>query len=196
MTYCKRCVCGNVIKYEKKGGAPLRCTKCSRFIAAVTEEVYMEPDEIPQTPAVSVPVSESAGEIATPASNTAPIPDPPTEPHPEPGGSPASGGFAISLETPDGYFSIPVTEPIVVGRNAAGLEYLGAFGDVSREHFRIAPRSNGISATLTDISSWGTYVNGVRMVKHSSIAVSNSTEIRLASRAILILRVKEVNGDA
>ena len=76
--------------------------------------------------------------------------------------------------------------------NAAGKEYLGRFPDVTREHLTITPRANGITATLTDNGRWGTHVNGTRMVKGSSIVVSNYSEIRLASKAILLVRVKEV----
>ena len=90
---------------------------------------------------------------------------------------------------------IPVREKLDVGRNSAGKEYLGQFPDVTRAHFTIAPRANGISATLTDHGRWGTYINGTRMIKESSVVVSNYSEIRLASRAILLVRVKEVEGN-
>lgn len=169
MAYCKRCVCGHVNLYEQKGRAPLRCTKCSRFIAAVVEELYEEP--VQQEPKT----------------------DRPSEPREVPE---APKGFVITLESPDGSFVLPVTEQITVGRNAAGMDYLVRYADVSRTHFTIEPRFNGISATLTDISSKGTFVNGVRMVKGSSVAVSNSTVLRLANHAILIVRVKEAGKNA
>lgn len=172
MAYCKRCVCGHLNIYEHLGGAPLRCTQCSRFIAAVTEEVY--DSSIRQEPE-SVAPQEKFNRI-----------DPP-KPH--------STGFAITLESPEGDLVLPVTEPLTVGRNAAGKDYLVSYADVSREHFVIEPRSNGISATLTDISRHGTFVNGVRMVKGTSIAVSNSALIRLGVNACLVVRVKEVIRD-
>lgn len=175
MAYCKRCVCGHVNIYEKKGHAPLRCTKCNRFIAAVTETIYCESKEEAQIP---------REEPKAPA-----LPE--TKPE-----APKPKVFAITLESPEGDFVLPVTAPITVGRNAEGMTYLENYADVSRNHFTIEPRSNGISATLTDISSLGTYVNGVRMVKGSSVAVSNSTVLRLGGSALLVVRVKEVGSDA
>lgn len=175
MAYCKRCVCGHVNIYEKKGLSPLRCTKCNRFIAAVTETVYVEPKDEPEIPQEQ--------------------PKTPSEPEKKPA-VPKPKVFAITLESPEGDFVLPVTGPITVGRNAEGMDYLVNYPDVSRTHFTIEPRSNGISATLTDISSQGTFVNGVRMVKGTCVAVSNSAVLRLATSAILIVRVKEVDSDA
>lgn len=167
MAFCKRCQCSHVLIYEERGGAPLRCPKCSRFLAFINEEVYKEPE---------------------------PIPEPGPEPTPEPESvpEPVKKSFLITLESPDGELVIPVREKMDVGRNSAGKEYLGQFPDVTRAHFTIAPRANGISATLTDHGRWGTYINGTRMIKESSVVVSNYSEIRLASRAILLVRVKEV----
>lgn len=191
MAYCKRCACGHINKYERMGGAPLRCTKCSRFIAAVTEEIYREQEEAPvREEKPSVREEEQVREDNRPGEKEREEgtgEQPPAVP---------AKGFVITLEAPDGSFVLPVDGPITVGRNAKGMEYLGVYGDVSREHFTIAPRANGISATLTDISSMGTYVNGVRMMKGTSVAVSNFTELRLATRAFLLVRVKEVNGNA
>lgn len=177
MAYCKRCVCGHVNMYEQQGRAPLRCSACSRFIAAVVEELYEEPVQ-----------------QETPKTEQEPRKDPDVPEVPEVPEQPKR--FVITLESPDGAFSLPVTEEITVGRNAAGMDYLVRFADVSRTHFTIAPRFNGISATLTDISSQGTYVNGVRLVKGTPVAVSNSTVLRLANHAILILRVKEAGNHA
>lgn len=176
MAYCKHCQCGHTLVYENMGGSPLRCPKCNRFIAALKEEIYQEQE--PEEKAEEIPQGEQ----------------PPEKPEFTPP-APASR-FLITLESPDGELVIPVTQEIKVGRNAAGKEFLGQFGDVTREHFSIAPRSNGITATLTDHSRWGTYINGVRMIKESSVVVSNYSEIRLASRAILLVRVKEVNANA
>lgn len=187
MAYCKRCACGHVNVYEQMGGAPLRCTKCSRFIAAITEEVYVEQTQEQQNQ------EQSQDQTQEQTRETEQRQEPQTGETTQP--QTGSQGFVITLESPEGDFVLPVTENITVGRNAAGMRYLEHYPDVSRQHFTIEPRLNGISATLTDISSWGTYVNGVRMMKGSSVAVSNSAELRLATKAILIVRVKEVNGN-
>lgn len=200
MAYCKRCPCGHVNLYEKMGGAPLRCSKCSRFIAAVTEEIYVEAEETVQveTPQPETPEAPKPEETEQEQEQQSQEPERTDEEEPSAQKIEEVGAkrFRITLESPDGSFVLPVTTQMTVGRNAAGMEYLGAYGDVSRDHFTIAPRANGISATLTDVSSWGTYVNGVRLIKGSSVAVSNYTEIRLASRAFLLVRVKEVSADA
>ena len=203
MAYCKRCPCGHVNLYEKMGGAPLRCSKCSRFIAAVTEEIYVEAEQTvrEETPQPEVAEQEIPQTEVTQPEPTEQQPQEPEvtddeEPSAEQMEAVGTKRFRITLESPDGSFVLPVTTSLTVGRNAAGMEYLGPYADVSRQHFTIAPRSNGISATVTDESSWGTYINGVRLIKGSSVAVSNYTEIRLASRAFLLVRVKEVSADA
>lgn len=180
MAYCKRCQCGHVLIYDHMGGAPLLCPKCTRFIAAIAEEVYQEPEHIEQE--AKNPEPECPTSSIDPAELPLPIA--------------AEKNFRITLESPDGELILPVTEQMDVGRNAAGKEYLGNFIDVTREHFTIAPRANGITATLTDHSTFGTYINGVRMIKESSVVVSNFSEIRLASKAVLLVCVREVNKDA
>lgn len=176
MAYCKHCPCGHTLIYENMGGSPLRCPKCTRFIAALTEEIYQE--QAPEEETVEAPLDEQPPE------------------KPETTTFVPARRFLITLESLDGELVIPVTQEITVGRNAAGKEFLGQYGDVTREHFSIAPRDNGITATLTDHSRWGTYINGVRMIKESSVVVSNFSEIRLASRAVLLVCVKEVNANA
>lgn len=176
MAYCKRCVCGHVTVYPQAGQAPLRCSKCSRFIAAVTETVYVEAEEELKTPEEEPKTVEEQPEAPPPPSTRK--------------------GFAMTLESPDGDYVLQVAGPMTVGRNAEGRAYLEEYPDVSRNHFTIEPRPNGITATLTDLSSMGTYVNGVRMVKGSSVAISNSTVLRLGNSAFLVVRMKEVDSDA
>lgn len=184
MAWCKRCQCGFLMIFDKIGGAPLRCPKCNRLTLFMNETEYVEPAQEPEEekPQEETPVREP---VETPE------PEPTPEPTPEPEPL-VRKSFEISLESPDGEVQIPIWGKTTVGRNAAGKEFLGRFPDVSREHFQITPRANGITATLTDVGRLGTYVNGTRMVKGSSVVVSNYSEIRLATKAILLVRVKEV----
>lgn len=196
MAWCKRCQCGFLMIFDKIGGAPLRCPKCNRLTLFMNETEYVEPAQEPEEekPQEETPVREP---VETPEPEPTPEPTPEPEPIPEPEPTPepeplVRKSFEISLESPDGEVQIPIWGKTTVGRNAAGKEFLGRFPDVSREHFQITPRANGITATLTDVGRLGTYVNGTRMVKGSSVVVSNYSEIRLATKAILLVRVKEV----
>ena len=192
MAFCKHCNCGHTIIFEQMGGAPLLCPNCKRRTMFLKEELYVEPAPEPEPLPVPEPAPEPIPE-PVPEPTPEPIPEPIPEPTPEPEPAPVvRKEFLITLESPDGELVLPVREKLVVGRNAAGKEYLGRFPDVTREHLTITPRANGITATLTDNGRWGTHVNGTRMVKGSSIVVSNYSEIRLASKAILLVRVKEV----
>lgn len=183
MAYCKRCQCGHVMVFEDMGGAPLRCPKCHRFTAFLKEEKYQDVKPEEEKTSGEPPKSEEKS-VAEQAEN----------PKPQPEKIPQR--FLITLETPDGEFVIPINEKVTIGRNSVGKEYLGRFPDVTREHITLTPRTNGITATLTDHGRWGTFVNGTRMVKESSVVVSNYSEIRLASKAIFVVRVKEVDQNA
>ena len=185
MAYCKHCNCGHVIIFEEMGGAPLLCPKCRRKTMFLKEEKYVEPAPEPVQEPTPEPVQEP-----TPEPAAEPVVEQPPVSEPEPV---VKKSFLITLESPDGELVLPVREKITVGRNSAGKEYLGRFPDVTREHFEIAPRANGITATLTDHGRWGTYINGTQMIKGSSVVVSNYSEIRLASQAILLVKVKEVD---
>lgn len=76
---------------------------------------------------------------------------------------------------------IYIQERIVVGRNSVGKEVLKDYPDVSREHFVIEARTSGIAATITDKSSYGTYINGERIEKDVPRRVTSGAIIRLAS---------------
>lgn len=184
MARCKRCDCGHVMIFEEVGGAPLRCPKCTRRTMLFNEEDYVEPSAEPE-----VEVKPEIVPEVTPEPTPDPVPVPEPEPEPAP---PVKKHFLITLESPDGELVLPIREHTVVGREAAGQQYLSQFLDVTRQHLTITPRANGITATLTDNGRFGTWVNGTPMIKGSSIVVSNYSEIRLASRAILLVRVKEV----
>lgn len=86
--------------------------------------------------------------------------------------------------------SIAVSGKILVGRNNVCKEWLLYYHDVSREHFYIEPRTSGIGATITDVSSFGTYLNGNRIRKNSPQFITSGTEIRLASSATMKFVIK------
>lgn len=78
---------------------------------------------------------------------------------------------------------------ITIGRNSYGKEILVNYPDVSREHLTISPRSSGIAVTITDISTYGTYINGKKIDKNTPKMISNGAKIRLANHGTFILRI-------
>jgi len=80
---------------------------------------------------------------------------------------------------------------VIIGRNSYGKEVLANFPDVSREHIIITPRSSGIAVTITDISTYGTYINEKKIEKNIPKMISNGAKIRLANQATFILHIGE-----
>lgn len=78
---------------------------------------------------------------------------------------------------------------MTIGRNSYGKEILANYPDVSREHLIISPRSSGIAVTVTDISTYGTYINEKKIEKNTPKMISNGAKIRLANHATFILRI-------
>ncbi len=182
MKYCKKCVCGHVNVYE--GASPFKCGSCGRNLMRVRQEEYV-PEEEQKEEKPPVPAEHTA-EKDTPVSAV------PENDEPDKKEEKKTAVFVQKLESPDGTCVIPVDGTMIIGRNSEGKEYLKWHEDVSREHFVITPRPNGIAATVKDISSFGTYINGKRMQKESSAFITDGATIRLASDAVLKFTVKEV----
>lgn len=84
--------------------------------------------------------------------------------------------------------NIEFCSEIIIGRNNYGKEILVDFPDVSRDHLIIKPRPSGLAVTITDISTYGTYLNGKRINKNDPRIASVGAKIRLANRAEFVLK--------
>lgn len=84
------------------------------------------------------------------------------------------------LECDSGIISI--NGETVVGRNSNGKELLKDCPHVSRKQFVIIPRSSGIAATITDVSTYSnTFLNGEKIGKDNSKIITNGGIINLAN---------------
>ena len=73
-----------------------------------------------------------------------------------------------------------IDKRMIIGRNAEGKEILGSLLRVSKEHIIIAPRSSGIAANLTDISSNFTLLNGELMPKETPRRLTPGSKVNLS----------------
>lgn len=174
MAYCKRCVCGNIEHYSLSDNCPEKCSRCGRWLYSALEEKYT------LTVVSEQPPVKTDQEIIPDASTLSVV----------------KSRSVMYLESPNSHFSFPVSREITVGRNSIGQELLEKHLDISREHFTIAPRCSGVGATITDLSSFGTYLNGHRLPKNVPHFVLPGTTIRLASEVELRLIIKEESENA
>ena len=80
----------------------------------------------------------------------------------------------------------------IVGRMEIGAEELAEFPSVSRQHLRVIPRRN-VGVLVEDISTYGTLVDGQRIVKNSPVRVVDGSKVTLCD-VDAVLVVKEVEG--
>ena len=79
----------------------------------------------------------------------------------------------------------------IVGRTEIGAEELAEFPSVSRQHLRVTPRRN-VGVLVEDISTYGTLVDGQRIVKNSPVRIADGSKVTLCD-VDAVLSVKEVN---
>jgi len=71
-------------------------------------------------------------------------------------------------------------EPVIIGRQAEiCAEYLGNKDSVSREHLKLEMSGNGM-LEATDISSYGTWLNGGKMNKNMTVFAGEGDEFSLS----------------
>lgn len=73
-----------------------------------------------------------------------------------------------------------INKRMIIGRNSEGKEILGSLLRVSKEHIIIAPRSSGIAANITDISSNFTILNGEIMPKNKPRRLTAGAKVNLS----------------
>lgn len=161
MAFCKICSCGEKIVFERRLSFPDNCPSCGRRL--VDFLTYSEDD--PRVEALMRENSASNAEQAPPQPAPADVEKP-------------SGGYYLRLSSGD---EIPIPdEGGIIGRTELGAEALAAFPSVSRQHIRVIVKRN-IGVLIEDISSYGTLVDGQRIVKNEPVRVAKGSKITLCN---------------
>lgn len=167
MAFCKVCnICGKKIIFERPLSFPDQCPTCGGSLLA-NYLTYNEDD-----PRVEeLMKGNAAKDISTESGSYKKI-------------------YILKLsngkeiEIPD--------EGGIIGRTEIGAEELAEFPSVSRQHLRVIPRRN-VGVLVEDISTYGTLVDGQRVVKNSPVRVADGSKVTLCD-VDAMLTVKEVNG--
>lgn len=163
MAFCKVCTCGEKIVFERRLSFPDNCPSCGRKL--VDFLTYNEDD-----PRVEELMHGNAGSDDTNPKDSAL--DSPAE------NGKTSKGYYLKLSNGK---EIPIPdEGGIVGRTELGAEELAEFPSVSRQHIRVTVRRN-IGVLIEDISSYGTLVDGQRIVKNEPVRVANGSKITLCN---------------
>ena len=172
MAFCKVCTCGEKIVFERRLSFPDNCPSCGRKL--VDFLTYNEDDprveELMKGNAAS-DTSENEGKAISTESDS------------------RKKHYVLRLNNGK-EIEIP-EEGGLVGRTELGAEELAEFPSVSRQHLRVTPRRN-VGVLVEDISTYGTLVDGQRIVKNSPVRVADGSKVTLCD-VNAVLTVKEVN---
>ena len=172
MAFCKVCTCGEKIVFERRLSFPDNCPSCGRKL--VDFLTYNEDD-----PRVEE-LMKGAGETDAPETSERDV-------------SPESASLKKKyiLKLNNGKeIEIP-NEGCIIGRTETGAEELAEYPSVSRQHLRVTPRRN-VGVLIEDISTYGTLVDGQRIVKNSPVRVADGSRVTLCD-VEAVLCVKEEN---
>lgn len=172
MAFCKVCTCGEKIVFERRLSFPDNCPSCGRKL--VDFLTYNEDDprvEELMKGNVATDTSENEGKSVSTESDT------------------RKKHYVLRLDNGK-EIEIP-DEGGIVGRTEIGAEELAEFPSVSRQHLRVTPRRN-VGVLVEDISTYGTLVDGQRIVKNSPVRVADGSKVTLCD-VDAVLSVKEVN---
>lgn len=173
MAFCKVCTCGEKIVFERRLSFPDNCPACGRKL--VDFLTYNEDDprveELMKGNASADTSDNEEKAVSTESSS-----------HKKHYILRLNNGKEI--EIPD--------EGGIVGRTEIGAEELAEFPSVSRQHLRVTPRRN-VGVLVEDISTYGTLVDGQRIVKNSLVRVADGSKVTLCD-VDAVLTVKEVNN--
>lgn len=172
MAFCKVCTCSEKIVFERRLGFPDNCPSCGRKL--VDFLTYSEDD-----PRVEELMRGNTRAEGTEIEQKTIF------------GETANGKRKYILKLNNGKeISIP-EEGCIVGRTETGAEELAEFPSVSRQHLRVTPRRN-IGILIEDISSYGTLVDGQRIVKNYPVRVADGSKVTLCDLET-VLMIKEAN---
>lgn len=172
MSFCKVCTCGEKIVFERRLSFPDNCPSCGRKL--VDFLTYNEDDprvEELMKGNATADTSENEGESVSTESGS------------------RKKHYILRLNNGK-EIEIP-EEGGIVGRTEIGAEELAEFPSVSRQHLRVTPRRN-VGVLVEDISTYGTLVDGQRIVKNSPVRVADGSKVTLCD-VDTVLTVKEVN---
>lgn len=163
MAFCKVCACGEKIVFERRLSFPDNCPFCGRKL--VDFLTYNEDD-----PRIEELIRENT---ALNGGNQSVL-DPP----PQHDKGNVLKKYYLKLSNGN-EIAIP-NEGGIIGRTELGAEELAEFPSVSRQHIRVTVRRN-IGVLIEDISSYGTLVDGKRIVKNEPVRVANGSKITLCN---------------
>lgn len=168
MAFCKVCACGEKIVFERRLGFPDNCPSCGRKL--VDFITYNEDD--PRVEEILHSCEKALGNGNT--SND--VLDSETD---------SNKKYLLKME--NGVEIIIPDEGCIVGRTEVGAEELACYPSVSRQHIRITPRRN-IGVIIEDLSSFGTLVDGRRIIKNSPVRVESGAKITLCNVGMVLVR--------
>ncbi|EFF69136.1 FHA domain-containing protein [Eshraghiella crossota] len=172
MAFCKVCACGEKIIFERRLSFPDNCPACGRKL--VDFLTYNEDD-----PRVEKLIKDSA--VSEKFENE--------ETHTTVESNSNKKRYILKLDNGK-EIRIP-DEGGIIGRTGIGAEELAEYQSVSRQHLRVTPRRN-IGILVEDISTYGTLVDGQRIVKNSPVRVAEGAKVTLTNVNV-VLKVEEVS---
>lgn len=162
MAFCKICVCGEKIVFQRRMSYPENCPSCGR--RTVEYSTYPEDDPM---------VEELLRQYNEIEENN-------VESQSEIEGSHVDTDFRYSLHLENGVvISIP-DEGGIIGRTEIGAEELADYPSVSRRHLKVIPR-RAVGVIVEDLSSYGTLIDGKRIEKNKPVRVVSNSVITLCN---------------
>lgn len=162
MAFCKICVCGEKIVFQRRMSYPENCPSCGR--RTVEYSTYPEDDPM---------VEELLRQYNEIEENN-------VESQSEVEGSHVDKEFSYSLYLENGVvISIP-DEGGIIGRTEIGAEELADYPSVSRRHLKVIPR-RVVGVIVEDLSSYGTLIDGKRIEKNKPVRVVSNSVITLCN---------------
>lgn len=171
MAFCKVCVCGEKIVFDRPLSFPEQCPSCKRKLAQF--DTFDETDPL---------VEERLRKIRGYSQE-----DPDAA-----GGDLRDACKTYVLRLGDGREIVIPDSGGIIGRTELGAEELADYSFVSRQHMRVTPRRH-IGLIVEDISKYGTSVNGKKLERNIPVRVEAGAKITLCELdTVLIVR----EGDA